>query len=409
MNETTTPQLLRLPMGNDQLFRLTVLRHAMSLDLATGAPDPSSLDAGTPLALDAPDIMNLRIRIYAVECGHRFEPKWRIESQQLIIELEADKTLEHQKGIYRLELSLEEVDPNYIDGKRSLTLTRDLCLVTDESASTDGTPQDYTLTAPALLSASPELQKLIQSAQSGAIDENRIVDLIDSHLDIRGGSIIDDETMNNKVESTAFAERITKQLEALQSRGAAPAPSAASGQDKALRTYLKEALEWFSDPSKWEEGVDEILSPEQRLGKFNTHIGDLSGLEYNKGLDSAELARIGEALSALTSKTQSSPTQKAVKALYYFGLDLLFSENQRPDVSQNNQQNIEGAIQGYIQQKSIDRLIEESPEWQDATSLLTKIGEWMDLYAGAVASRASNEVSGRIKLLEDRVKALEQK
>lgn len=407
MNETTTPQLLRLPMGNDQLFRLTVLRHEMSLDLSTGAPDPSSLDAGTPLALDAPDIMNLRIRIYAVECGHRFEPKWRIEAQQLIIELEADKTLEHQKGIYRLELSLEEVDPNYIDGKRSLTLTRDLCLVTDESASTDGTPQDYTLTAPALLSASPELQKLIQSAQSGAIDEGKIKEMIWTHFDLHGSSAEDNKLLGFLDYAIGFFTDEGKLAEAQRDYG--------YGKEKLMEFFANDRSAWDGNVEGWEG----ISNPRfDKLGKTLAQAFDLADkLDIQERLRS--LASDVEALQSRGSAGSTTPAPSTAagqdKALHTYLAQALqwvtttdgMSYADLTDGNLGRFSSFHTFIEGSISEGLFPEL--EGRDFSDLETVFKGFAKWMDWYALGVLAKVSEAIDERFGQLDARLRALESK
>ena len=120
-------------VGNDVRIPLAIYRKGGEPSLEP--PDPQDRLV-RPEALE-----ELTIKICNRDCGHKFEPtSVRLEGGQIVVELSGEQTNEHGIGVYQVDLTYNEADPSYSDGKRLVHLSRQLCRVVKAS--------DETLTAP---------------------------------------------------------------------------------------------------------------------------------------------------------------------------------------------------------------------------------------------------------------------
>ena len=122
-----------IAVGNDALIPLAIYRKGGVPSLEPPEPQDSLVRPET--------LEDLTIKICNGECGHKFEPKpVRLEGGQIVVELSGEQTNEHGIGVYQVDLTYNETDPSYSDGKRLVHLSRKLCRVVKAS--------DETLTAP---------------------------------------------------------------------------------------------------------------------------------------------------------------------------------------------------------------------------------------------------------------------
>lgn len=122
-----------IAVGNDVRIPLAIYRKGGVPSLEP--PDPQD-------RLVRPETLEeLTIKICNSDCGHKFEPtSVRLEGGQIVVELSGEQTNEHGIGVYQVDLTYNETDPSYSDGKRLVHLSRQLCHVVKAS--------DETLTAP---------------------------------------------------------------------------------------------------------------------------------------------------------------------------------------------------------------------------------------------------------------------
>lgn len=122
-----------IAVGNDALIPLVIYRKG-------GEPSLDPPEAQDRLV--RPETLEeLTIKICNSDCGHKFEPtSVSLRGGQIIVELSGEQTNEHGIGVYQVDLTYNEADPSYSDGKRLVHLSRQLCRVVKAS--------DETLTAP---------------------------------------------------------------------------------------------------------------------------------------------------------------------------------------------------------------------------------------------------------------------
>ena len=120
-------------VGNDALIPLVIYRKG-------GEPSLDPPEAQDRLVRPE-SLEELTIKICNSDCGHKFEPtSVSLRGGQIIVELSGEQTNEHGIGVYQVDLTYNEADPSYSDGKRLVHLSRQLCRVVKAS--------DETLTAP---------------------------------------------------------------------------------------------------------------------------------------------------------------------------------------------------------------------------------------------------------------------
>lgn len=89
----------------------------------------SNLERGaTEVVVDPRTLRDLLLEIYSPSTGACFQPPWKIEGDQLSVDLEA-KSTERLYGVLRLRVSFSEEDPGYQDRLRKTTKEIDLCTI----------------------------------------------------------------------------------------------------------------------------------------------------------------------------------------------------------------------------------------------------------------------------------------
>ena len=117
-------QVPRVGSGNDQRFLLLLVREEGRYDVRT-----SNLERGTTeVAVDPRTLRDLFLEIYSTSTGACFQPPWKIEDDQISVDLEA-KSTEGIYGVLRLRVSFSEEDPGYQDRLRKTTKEIDLCTI----------------------------------------------------------------------------------------------------------------------------------------------------------------------------------------------------------------------------------------------------------------------------------------
>ena len=125
-------------VGNDVRIPLAIYRKGGEPSLEP--PDPQD-------RLVRPETLeDLTIKICNSDCGHKFEPtSVRLEGGQIVVELSGEQTNEHGIGVYQVDLTYNETDPSYSDGKRLVHLSRKLCRVVKASDETLTAPKEVTI------------------------------------------------------------------------------------------------------------------------------------------------------------------------------------------------------------------------------------------------------------------------
>lgn len=125
---TTTPTNAKRPLaavavGNDSIFPIVVYRRGAKASLDAPAPEDELL---RPEAME-----DLTVTITNEDgCGMPIAPvAVTPHGGQLLIELSGEQTRACGVGTYRLDLSFNEPNERYADGKRLVTLSRKLCRV----------------------------------------------------------------------------------------------------------------------------------------------------------------------------------------------------------------------------------------------------------------------------------------
>ena len=120
----------RAAKGGDNLF--TVVVYLKGEKESLDAPEPGDV-------LVSPKKMeNLEITITNTECGRTSKPTdVRFDGGIITVELSGELTNGLGKGVYRLDLTYDEPNSHYADGKRHIALSKVLCNVVDPKDATE--------------------------------------------------------------------------------------------------------------------------------------------------------------------------------------------------------------------------------------------------------------------------------
>ena len=127
-----------ISVGNDALIPLVIYSKG-------GEPSLDPPEAQDRLVRPE-SLEELTIKICNGECGHKFEPtSVSLRGGQIVVELSGEQTNKHGIGIYQVDLTYNEADPSYSDGKRLVHLSRQLCRVVKASYETLTAPKEVSL------------------------------------------------------------------------------------------------------------------------------------------------------------------------------------------------------------------------------------------------------------------------
>lgn len=134
----------RAAKGGDNLF--TVVVYLKGEKESLDAPEPGDV-------LVSPKKMeNLEITITNTECGRTSKPTdVRFDGGLIIVELSGELTNGLGKGVYRLDLTYDEPNSHYADGKRHIALSKVLCNVVDPKDATEPMAAEIRLEVQAML------------------------------------------------------------------------------------------------------------------------------------------------------------------------------------------------------------------------------------------------------------------
>ena len=134
----------RAARGADHLLTIVVYRKGEEESL--NAPEPGDL-------LVHPGVMeNRQITITNTQCGCASKPTdVRIEGGLIKVELSGELTNKLGKGIYRLDLTYDELNSHYADGKRHIALSKEVCNVVDPKDATEPMAAEIRLEVQAML------------------------------------------------------------------------------------------------------------------------------------------------------------------------------------------------------------------------------------------------------------------
>ena len=126
MNKKVLP---RIAIGGDHLFPVVVYRRGK--DPTLDHPEESDV------LVRPEEMIDLSIVIYNTECGCMAKPTAvTVQGGQLLVEISGELTNVLGNGVYRLDVSYNEMSPHYDDGKRLIVLSRDLCRAVAPSEAT---------------------------------------------------------------------------------------------------------------------------------------------------------------------------------------------------------------------------------------------------------------------------------
>ena len=126
MNKKVLP---RIAIGGDHLFPVVVYRRGK--DPTLDQPEESDV------LVRPEEMIDLSIIIYNTECGCMAKPTAvTVQGGQLLVEISGELTNVLGNGVYRLDVSYNEMSPHYDDGKRLIVLSRDLCRAVAPSEAT---------------------------------------------------------------------------------------------------------------------------------------------------------------------------------------------------------------------------------------------------------------------------------
>lgn len=130
MSEKNKRALPRAARGSDHLF--TVVVYLKGEEESLDAPEPGDV-------LVSPKKMeNLEITITNTQCGCASKPTdVRFDGGIIIVELSGELTNVLGNGVYRLDLTYDEPNSHYADGKRHIALSKELCNVVDPKDATE--------------------------------------------------------------------------------------------------------------------------------------------------------------------------------------------------------------------------------------------------------------------------------
>lgn len=121
--------LPRIAIGGDHLFPVVVYRRGK--DPTLDHPEESDV------LVRPEEMIDLSIIIYNTECGCMAKPTAvTVQGGQLLVEISGELTNVLGSGVYRLDVSYNEMNPRYDDGKRLIVLSRDLCRAVAPSEAT---------------------------------------------------------------------------------------------------------------------------------------------------------------------------------------------------------------------------------------------------------------------------------
>lgn len=126
MNKKVLP---RIAIGGDHLFPVVVYRREK--DPTLDHPEESDV------LVRPEEMIDLSIIIYNTECGCMAKPTAvTVQGGQLLVEISGELTNVLGSGVYRLDVSYNEMNPHYDDGKHLIVLSRDLCRAVAPSEAT---------------------------------------------------------------------------------------------------------------------------------------------------------------------------------------------------------------------------------------------------------------------------------
>ena len=134
----------RAARGADHLLTIVVYRKGEEESL--DAPEPDDV-------LVHPKVMeNRQITITNTQSGGASKPTdVRIEGGLIKVELSGELTNKLGKGIYRLDLTYDEPNSHYADGKRHIALSKEVCNVVDPKDATEPMAAEIRLEVQAML------------------------------------------------------------------------------------------------------------------------------------------------------------------------------------------------------------------------------------------------------------------
>lgn len=121
--------LPRIAIGGDHLFPVVVYRRGK--DPTLDQPEESDV------LVRPEEMIDLSIIICNSECGCMAKPTAvTVQGGQLLVEISGELTNVLGPGVYRLDVSYNEMNPHYDDGKRLIVLSRNLCHAVSPSEAT---------------------------------------------------------------------------------------------------------------------------------------------------------------------------------------------------------------------------------------------------------------------------------
>ena len=134
----------RAAKGGDNLFTVVVYLKGEKESLE--APEPGDV------LVHPKEMKNLEITITNTECGRTSKPTdVRFDRGLIIVELSGELTNGLGKGVYRLDLTYDEPNSHYADGKRHIALSKVLCNVVDPKDATEPMAAEIRLEVQAML------------------------------------------------------------------------------------------------------------------------------------------------------------------------------------------------------------------------------------------------------------------
>lgn len=127
-----------IAVGNDARIPLVIYRKGGEPSLEPPEPQDRLVRPET--------LEDLTIKICNSDCGHKFKPTdVKYQGGQIIVEISGEQTNEHGIGFYQVDLTYNETDTSYSDGKRLVHLSRRLCRVVKASDETLTAPKEVTI------------------------------------------------------------------------------------------------------------------------------------------------------------------------------------------------------------------------------------------------------------------------
>lgn len=156
-NKRAIPRAAR---GGDQLF--TVVVYLKGGEASLDAPE-----AGDTL-VHPKRMENLEITITNTQGGCANNPTdVRFDRGLIIVELSGELTKEMGKGVYSIELSYDEPNSHYADGKRHIVLSKELCNVVDPKDATEPMATELRLEVQAMLKGDTGLSAFDWAVEQG--------------------------------------------------------------------------------------------------------------------------------------------------------------------------------------------------------------------------------------------------